>query len=112
MVLRGRDCRRQVTEAEFLKARQETLLLLAAKNPEHEFGGIGRAAAAHHGQNQAGEIGVIEIGDAAPSPPLRLPGALGRPRSFHAPISLLRWPPVSADRLPKHKNHRNSSRMP
>src|ERR1700742_2154907 len=61
-----------MAEAELLKARQEPLLLLSAKYPEHEFRGIGGAAPAHHGEDQAGEIGMIEVGDAAPSPPLRL----------------------------------------
>src|SRR6266550_3872635 len=35
MILRGGDRRRQMAEAEFFQARQETLLLLAAKHPEH-----------------------------------------------------------------------------
>jgi hypothetical protein len=72
MILRGGDRRRQATQAELFEARQKALLLLAAKHPEHEFGGRGRSAPRHHGKDQAGEIGVIEIGDAAPSLPLRL----------------------------------------
>ena len=44
MILRGRDRRRQMIEAELFKPRQEALLLLAAKHAEDEFGGIRRAA--------------------------------------------------------------------
>jgi hypothetical protein len=72
MILRRGYRRRQVAEAEFFQSRQEPLLLLAAENPEHEFGGVRRAAPRHHGEDQAGEIRVVEIGDAAPSPPGRL----------------------------------------
>ena len=71
MILRRRDRRRQMAEAEFFQAGQKALLLLAAKHPEHEFRGIGGPAPRHDGEDQAGEIGVIEIGDAAPSQPLR-----------------------------------------
>ena len=72
MILRGRHRRRQMAEAEFFEAGQEAFLLLAAKHPEHEFGGVSRAAPRHHGQDEAGEKGMIEIGDAAPALPLRL----------------------------------------
>ncbi len=72
MILRRGHRRRQMAEAEFFQARQKTLLLLAAKHPEHEFRGIRGAAPGHHGQHQTGEIGMVEIGDAAPFPPLRL----------------------------------------
>ncbi|MGY3498433.1 hypothetical protein ACVW1B_007852 [Bradyrhizobium sp. USDA 4502] len=71
MILRGRDRRRQAVEAELLQAREKAFLLLAAKHTEDELGGIGRAAPRDDGEDQAGEEGVIEIGDAAPLPPLR-----------------------------------------
>ena len=70
MILRGCDRRRQMIQAEFLQARQKTFLLLTTKNPEHEFRGISRPAARHDRENEAGEIGVIKIGDAPPSQPL------------------------------------------
>src|ERR1019366_319059 len=72
MILRGGDRRRQMAEAEFLQTRQKAFLLLTAKYPEHEFSGVSAPAPRHHRQNEAGEIGVIEIGDTAPSQPLRL----------------------------------------
>ena len=72
MILRRRHRRRQMAEAEFFQAGQETLLLLAAKNPEHEFRGIGGPAPRHNGEDQAGEKRVIEVGDTAPSQPFRL----------------------------------------
>src|SRR5215510_14844698 len=72
VILRGCDGRRQTAEPELFEARQETLLLLAAEYAEDEFGGIGGAAPCHHGQDQAREEGMIEIGDAAPFQPLRL----------------------------------------
>ena len=71
MILRRRHRRRQLAQPEFFEARQETFLLLAAKHPEHEFRGIRCAAPRHHGEDEAGEKGMIEIGDAAPSQPLR-----------------------------------------
>src|SRR5882757_9116397 len=45
MILRGSDRRRQPAEAELFEARQETLLLLTAEDPEHEFCGVTGAAA-------------------------------------------------------------------
>ena len=77
VILRSRDRRRQMLQAELLQAWQEAFLLLAAKHPEHEFGGISRAAPRHHRQDEAGEIGVVEIGCAAPSQPLRFTRAVG-----------------------------------
>src|SRR5947199_6417916 len=76
MVLRGGDRRRQMTQAKFLQAGQKTFLLLAAKYPEHKFGGIGSSATGHHRQDETGEVGVIEVSDGAPSPPLRFLDAL------------------------------------
>ena len=70
MILRGGHRRRQMPKPELFQAGQEALLLLAAKHPEHEFGCIRHAAPRHHGEDQAGEIGVVEVGDAAPFPPL------------------------------------------
>src|SRR5258708_3121847 len=72
VILRGGDRRRQMTETELFQPRQKTFLLLAAKHAEYELGRIGLAAPRHHGQDQAGEESVIEIGDATPSQPLRL----------------------------------------
>jgi len=69
MVLRGCDRRRQMIDAEFLQARQKTLLLLATKHTEDKLGRISRASPRDHSQNEAGEIGMIEIGDAAPFEP-------------------------------------------
>src|ERR1700748_2273304 len=60
-----------MAEAKLFKARQEPLLLLAAKQPEHEIRGSAAAAPPHHGENQAGEISMIKSSDAAPSLPLR-----------------------------------------
>src|SRR6266853_5683516 len=62
MILRRRHRRRQMAEAEFFQAGQETLLLLAAKHPEHEFRGIRCSAPRHHGKNKAGEIAMIKLG--------------------------------------------------
>src|ERR1700722_5021169 len=76
MILRGSDRGRQASQAELFEAGQKALLLLAAKHPEYEFRGIGRSAPRHQTKDQAGEIGVIEIGDAAPSLPLRLLSAV------------------------------------
>jgi hypothetical protein len=72
MILRRGYRRRQMAEAELVEARQETLLLLAAEYPEHEFGGIRSAAPGDDGEDEPGEIGMVEIGDAAPFEPLRL----------------------------------------
>src|SRR5262249_8067492 len=72
VILRGCNGRRKMVEAKLLQARQESLLLLAAEYAEDEFGGIRRAAPRHHREDEAGEEGVIEIGDAAPSQPLSL----------------------------------------
>jgi hypothetical protein len=76
MVLRGSDRRRQMIQTKFLKPRQKTFLLLAAKYPEYEFGGIGGSAACHDGQDETGKVSMIEVGDSAPSPPLRFISAL------------------------------------
>ena len=67
MILRGSDRRRQMIEPEFDKPRQEAFLLLAAEHAEDEFRGIGGAAPADDGENEAGENRMVEIGDAAPS---------------------------------------------
>ena len=87
-----------MVEAEFFEAGQETLLLLAAKHPEHEFRGIGGPAPRHHGEDQAGEKGVIEVGDAAPSQPFRLVRSSRRLGHRH-PQTLFR---CSIPRLPIH----------
>jgi hypothetical protein len=71
MVLRGCDRRRQMIQAKFLETRQKTFLLLPAKYPEYEFGGISRSAACHYREDEAGEVSMIEVGDSAPSAPLR-----------------------------------------
>ena len=97
MILRGGHRRRQVAEAELFQARQEALLLLAAKHPEHELRGIGGAAPRHHGENEAGEIGMIEIGDAAPSQPFAPLLRIRALRSFSLPAVCLRH--ASAPRL-------------
>src|ERR1700687_4630887 len=71
MIWRRCHRRRQVAQSEFFKAREKALLLLTAKNPEYEFRGISGAAPSHHGENEAGEISMIELGNAAPFQPLR-----------------------------------------
>ena len=98
MILRRRHRRRQPAEAELFEAGQETLLLLAAKYPEHEFGGGSAATPRHHRQDEAREKRVIEIGDAAPSLPLGLLRVdlccghfLSRPRPLLA-TNLRRYP--------------------
>ncbi|MGY4499192.1 hypothetical protein ACVWYH_003123 [Bradyrhizobium sp. GM24.11] len=72
MILRSRDCRRQMAEAELLQARQEALLLLSAEHAKDELSGIRRAAPRDHGEDEAGEVSVIEVGDRAPAFPLRV----------------------------------------
>ena len=69
MILRGRDRLRQMRKTELFKARQKSFLLLAAKHPEHELGGIRCSAPRHHRENEPGETGVVEIGDGPPSLP-------------------------------------------
>ena len=86
MILRRSDRRRQMAEAELVEARQEALLLLATKHPEHEFGGIRCAAPRHHQQNEAGELGVIEVGDTSPAQPFCRLRATLRFRHFHSRI--------------------------
>jgi hypothetical protein len=76
VILRGCNGRRQMVQTKLLKARQKTFLLLAAKYPKYEFGGIGRSAPSDHGENEAGEVSMIEVGDSAPTPPLRFVSAL------------------------------------
>ncbi len=78
MILRRRHRRRQMIDTEFHETWEETFLLLAAKHPEDKFSGIRRAAPRHHGENEPGEISVVEIGDAAPFQPLCLLGAVRR----------------------------------
>src|SRR5882757_944196 len=71
VIPRGRDRGRQMIEPKFGQPGQEALLLLAAEYPEHEFSGIRSAAPGDHGENEAGEKRMVEIGDAAPFHPLR-----------------------------------------
>ena len=106
VILRGGDRRRQMVEAELLQARQEALLLLAAKHAEHELRGITRAAPRHHGENEAGEKGVVEIGDAAPFRPCAVcalsasahPSSLERERRpTISRVDRIRAKPVSPD---------------
>jgi hypothetical protein len=72
VILRGRDRRRQIIDAQLFQAGEEALLLLTAKRAEDEFGGVRSAAPRHQAQDEAGETSLIEIGDAAPSQPQRL----------------------------------------
>src|SRR6185312_14967629 len=72
VILRRRHRRRQMAEPELFQTRQKAFLLLAAEYPENEFRRIQRSAPRHHGENEPGKIGMIEIGDAAPFRPLRL----------------------------------------
>jgi hypothetical protein len=74
MILRRRDRGRQMAQSELFQAWQKALLLLAAKHLEYELGGVGRAAPRDHGEDEAGEEGMIEIRDGAP----RLPFCLAR----------------------------------
>lgn len=80
MILRGRDRRRQMSDAELLETRQETFLLLAAKNAKYEFRGIMRPAPRHHRENETGETGVIKLGDTSPALPF---GLLCTRSNFH-----------------------------
>src|SRR5260370_25360717 len=98
MILRRRHRRRQMAEAEFFQAGQETLLLLTAKHPEHEFAGSDGPAPRHDGEDQAGEKSVIEVGDPAPSQPFRLVRSSARLGHRH-PQTLFR---CSIPRLPIH----------
>ena len=87
MVLRGCYGRRQVSEAELFETRQETLLLLAAKEAKHELGGVRSPAPRHHRENEAGEISVIKLGDTSPSLPFGLLCALPCFVHFNPPVS-------------------------
>src|ERR1700738_1359407 len=98
MISRPRHRRRQMAEAEFFQAGQEAFLLLAAKNPEHEFRGVGGAAARHHGQNEAGEISMIEVGDAAPSQPFCLVRAVPNSAHFRSQSPFVGGDPSPASR--------------
>src|SRR5260221_14465877 len=88
-------------KAELFQAGQKTFLLLAAKHPEYEFRGVSSAAPRHHGENKAREIGVIEVGDAAPSQPFCLVGAAGRLDHRHPRTPCFR---NSMQRLSIHTN--------
>src|ERR1700722_16616881 len=108
MILRGGHCRRQVAEAEFVEAGQEALLLLAAKHPEHEFRGVRDPAPRHHGENEAGKTGVIEVGDTPPAQPLCRLCVVLRFRHFHSQFVLalflgLAWA-VRTGRVSFHTN--------
>jgi len=71
VILRGGDRRRQACEPKLLEPGQEALLLLAAEYTEDELRRVSRAASRHHAEDQAGEAGMVEIGDAAPFRPQR-----------------------------------------
>src|SRR5260370_20213580 len=75
VILRRRHGRRQVADPKFFEARQKALLLLTAKHPEYELGGVSRPAPRHRGQNEAGEIGGAEFSHAARFQPFSLAGA-------------------------------------
>src|ERR1700730_4666069 len=104
VILRRGHRRRQLRKPELFETRQKALLLLAAKHPEHEFRGVSCAAPRHHGEHEAREIGVIEVGDAAPSQPFRLVCAAGRLGN--------RLPFVSATQIPACQFTRISWRKP
>jgi len=73
--------------AVFLQAWQEAFLLLATKHPEHEFAGIRRPAPRHHREDESGEVGMIQFGDASPSQPLHLLRAFLLCGHFRSPCS-------------------------
>ena len=95
VILRGRDGGRQVVEAELLQSGKKAFLLLAAKHAKHELGGVGGAAATDDGENEPGEIGVIQIGNAAPRQPSRV---LAVELDFDHVSSLLFGPDAPIDR--------------
>ena len=70
MILGRRDRRRQVAQPEFFQPRQETFLLLTAKNPKHEFRvhyagffdpGFGYAGAGGQGSRAVLEVRSREV---------------------------------------------------
>lgn len=68
MVLRARDGVGQPIEPELGEAGQELLEVLPAEGAKDQFGGLGAASPAHRGEDEPGEIGVIERGDGAVAP--------------------------------------------
>lgn len=53
---------RHAGEAELVEARQELLVMLVAKHPEHPLRRIDSATTRSHGEDQAREVGVVELG--------------------------------------------------
>ncbi len=51
-----------VLEAQLAEARQELLVVLVAKDAQHPFRRIPGAAPRDQGEDQAGEIGVVQPG--------------------------------------------------
>jgi hypothetical protein len=71
MILRGRYRRRQMVKTKFLQTWKEALLLLAAEDPEYELARILRSPSRHHNEDETGETGMIELGNASPPLPFR-----------------------------------------
>jgi hypothetical protein len=64
----------QPVEPELGEAGQELLEVLAAEGAKDQLGGIGAAAPAHGGEDEPGQIGVIERGNGAVTPRRRTVG--------------------------------------
>jgi hypothetical protein len=68
VVLGARDGVGQPVEPELGEAGQELLEVLAAEGAKDQLGGVGAASPAHRGEDEAGQIGVIERRDGAVAP--------------------------------------------
>ncbi len=66
VILCGGDRMRRIGQAEFRDAGEKTLVMLAAEHAKHELRRIGGATACHQRHDEAGEIGMIKIGDRVP----------------------------------------------
>ena len=58
---------RQPVELELAQARQEQLEMLAAEGAEHDLRGAGRALAGDEGEEQTGQVAVVQLTDRGPA---------------------------------------------
>ena len=85
-------------KTEFLQTREEALLLLTAEDPEYELARILRSASRHHHEDETGETGVIELGNASPPlpfcslRPLLRSGHFGSQMLFRFLVGFSSWP--------------------
>jgi hypothetical protein len=63
VVLGAGDGVGQAAQPELLEAGRELLQVLAAERAAHDLGGARRALAVHHGEDHAGQVAVVELGD-------------------------------------------------